>query len=267
MAQASSGLVVWITGGGSGIGRSLALEMASRGDTVVISGRRKDRLDQVKDEIEASGGKALALACDVTRESETHEVVAQIAKEFGKLDICVANAGFGVVAKFEKTTPEEWRRQMDVNFFGAIWTMQAALPYLRETKGRLAVVSSVAGKLAAARISAYAASKFALVAVCNSLYQELAGSGVSVTNILPGFVDTEISRVGNDGIYREGRGRHPNKLTWKAEHAAKPMASAIYKRKREAVITGHGKFAAFLGQYLPGMTYWAMSRQKTEDLY
>ena len=267
MTMQYQGLVTWITGGGTGIGRAMAIEIAKQGGIVILSGRRADRLSEVKTTIISMGGQADIWVCDVTQQERLEQITEEIVKKYGRLDVCIANAGFSVYGIFEKTTQEEWRRQMEINFFGVVWTTKAALPYLKKSRGRLAIISSVAGKLGAARVSAYCASKFALVGLCNSIYQEFKPLGVSVTNILPGFIESEIINVGNDGVYQKAVDKRPKKLIWGATKAAIPIVSAIHRRKREAVITGHGKIAVFLGQHLPGLTYWAMARKASEDLY
>jgi len=263
-----AGLVVWITGASSGIGRALAVQMASRGATVAVSARRVERLSELVDELNAKGQEARAFPCDVTNRAAVFSVAAQIADAIGRIDVVVANAGFGVQGAFIDVTPDAWKRQMDVNLFGVIWTLQAAIPYLIKTKGRAAVISSISGLLAFANTSAYSASKFALVGLCNSLYQELHASGVSVTNIMPGFVHSEITQVDSKGVFHEAwKDPRPSSLVWSAESAAKKITHAIMRRKREAVITGHAKVAAFMVRFLPALTYWLLARRPISRRY
>jgi NAD(P)-dependent dehydrogenase (short-subunit alcohol dehydrogenase family) len=253
--------IIWITGGGSGIGQALALHWAALGHTVIVSGRRADKLAETEHQAAGLSGHVFALACDVTDEKAVVACAAEIVKRYGRLDVCVANAGYSVYKNFEGVTPQEWHHQMDVNFFGAIWTMRAALPYLKATKGRLAVISSVSGKLASPRTSAYSASKFALVGVCNALYQELSGTGVSVTAILPGLVASDIVKVDNEGVYHADRvDKRPKRFVYPTDRAAADIARAIKKRKREAVITGHGKMGVFFVNHFSGLLYWVMRR-------
>ena len=154
--------VVWITGGGSGIGRGIALEYAKRGAAVAVSGRRVDRLEAVAAEIDAAGGRGLAVPCDVTDERQVEAAVAAVVEAFGRLDVALANAGFGVGGRMETLTGDDWRRQMAVNVVGVGITVSAALPELRRSGGRLGLVGSVAGFLAAPGSGAYSASKFAV---------------------------------------------------------------------------------------------------------
>lgn len=253
--------VVWITGGGSGLGRAMAEEFAARGAKVAVSGRRKDRLDETVKRISDAGGTAVAMECDVADEAQQASVLERIISELGRLDVAIANAGFGVAAPFEKITTEQWRKQLEVNVVGVATMLRLTIPELKKTKGRAVVISSVMGKISLAGSSPYCASKFALVGLCGSLHQELYGSGVSLTNICPGLVESEIALVDNDGVFREHRtDRRPKKFMWTGERAAKKMVRAIEKRKREYVFTGHGKVGAFLGQHFPGMAYWFMAR-------
>lgn len=255
-----TGHVAWITGGGSGIGRALALELARRGADVAVSGRREDRLIAVAREIEALGRRGLPVPCDVCDEAQLRRVSDAVVAHFGKLDIAVANAGFGVTGPLETLTAEEWRRQLDVNVVGLAMTAKHALPYLRESRGRLGLVGSVAGFIPLARNGAYSASKYAVRAIGQTLAIELAGTGVSVTTLHPGFVESEIAQVDNAGRFDPSRADpRPKKLMWRTDDAARVMADALYRRERERVFTGHGKLGALLGQHFPGLAVFAQS--------
>jgi NAD(P)-dependent dehydrogenase (short-subunit alcohol dehydrogenase family) len=261
MAESMANKVAWITGGGSGIGAALALDIASRGARVVVSGRREERLEAVVKAIKDAGGEARALVCDVTDEERVAACVSQITSELGSLDIVVANAGFGVAGRFEGVSTDQWKRQLDTNVIGVVNTLRISLPEVQKVSGRLAVVSSVMGKFAMSKSSPYVASKFALMGLCRCLQLELHGTGVSLTNLLPGLVSSEINQVDNDGVFHpEYEERRSKKLMWPADKAARVMADAIVRRKREYTFTGHGVLAAALGQHAPGMTHWLMTR-------
>ncbi len=261
MSKTFAGKVVWITGGSAGIGREMAFEFARQGARVAVSGRRKDRLDEVVSEVEQLGAEGLAVPCDVTVEAEVEAAVAQILDHWSRLDVAVANAGFGVSGKVEELTADDWRRQFDVNVVGAAITARHAIPALRETKGRLGLTGSVAGLMASPGAGAYHASKYALRALGQVLSLELDGSGVTCTTIHPGFVESEIAQVDNEGNFREDwTDRRPAALMWPTDKAAKVMVAAIRKRKREYVFTAHGKAAAFLGKHAPGVLHFAMTK-------
>lgn len=261
MAKRFDDHVAWITGGGTGLGRALALELSARGAHVCVSGRRMDKLSEVVRAIEADGGRALAIPCDVTDEDDLEAAVEQVVSAFGKLDVVVANAGFGVNGRIERLTAADWRRQLDTNVVGAAVTAAKALPALRETKGRIGLVSSVAGHVTWPGGGAYSASKFAVRAIGLTLSMELYGSGVSCTTLHPGLVESDIARVDNLGVYHEHReDPRPAALMWRADKAARSMLDALHARKREHVFTGHGVVGAWFGRHAPGLTYFAMER-------
>lgn len=259
MASKFKGQVVWITGASSGIGAALAKEFIKEGATVALSARRLDRLNELTKEL---GKSAHVFPLDVTKKAMVDSVADDIVDRLGKIDVVIANAGYGVLAPLEDISEEMWRKQFDTNVFGVVWTLQAAIPHLKKTGGRIAIMSSVAGKLAFGQGAAYSASKFALMGIANSLYQELHRDGVSVTTIAPGLVDSEIGQVDNHGR-KHGTNRFDSKsllFKWPTDKAAKVMLKAIYDRRREEIVTGHGKVAAFLGTHLPGITYWGMAK-------
>ncbi len=261
MQQQYRGKVVWITGASAGMGRALAREYARRGADVAVSARRLDRLEAVVNEIDASGRRGLAVACDVTQDEDVARAVDEVLARFGRLDVAIANAGFSVVGRLEQLSDADLRRQFDTNVFGAMSTARHALPALRRTRGRLGLVSSVAALLASPKTGAYTASKFALRGLGLTLAQELYPAGVSCTLLNPGFVATEIAQVDNAGTWDGSRrDKRPAKLMWTAEAAARVMADAVHRRKVEYTFTAHGKLGAWLGQHMPGLVHLLMRR-------
>ncbi len=258
-----SGQVVWITGGGSGIGRALAVELASQGAAVAVTGRREHKLAETVAAVKGGGGQALAVPGDVTDEAGMADVVAKVVAEMGRLDVAVANAGYVVEAPFAEITSDQWRQQIAVNVLGCITTGRAALPELQKNRGRLVLVSSVAGFFCSPHLASYNATKFAVRALGLTLSQEFHGSGVSCTTIYPGMVESEIIQTDNEGQYKSEvvSDERQAKLVWPAGKAARVMAKAIRKRKREFVFTGHGRFAAFIGKHFPGLAHFIMVRQ------
>lgn len=258
MAGKFDGKVIWITGASSGIGASLAKEFAKEGGIIALSARRVDRLNALREEI----ANAHIYLLDVQNKALNEEVANKIALELGAIDVVVANAGYGVFGNLTDLTEEMWRKQFDTNVFGVVWTLQAAIPHLKKSRGRIAIMSSVAGKMPLGESSAYSASKSALTAIANSLYLELYQSGVSVTNLAPGLVESEFGHVDNLGEFKEKKRdrRFGNLFRWPTEKAAKIMVKAIKDRKRDEVVTGHAKVAAFLSSHLPSLTYWGMAK-------
>ena len=255
------GKVVWITGGGSGIGKALALEFGSQGAVVAVSGRRVEPLEETASEIEKAGGEGIVASCDVTKVSELQQTVADIVDEAGRLDVAVANAGFSVTGPFEELTAADWQRQFDVNVTGLAMTVKYALPHLRDTKGRVVLMGSVAGTVGVPKNGPYSASKFAVRGIGQTLTAELAGSGVTCTTLLPGFVESQIGKVDNKGQLREEwEDQRPAKLMWPADRAARAMIRAIRRRNSERVITGHGKVVTFFANHAPRLTQWVTGR-------
>ena len=190
----------------------------------------------------------------MTRDGELESAVARTREAFGRLDVVIANAGFGVVGPVEGLRLEDFRRQFETNVFGVLRTVYATLDDLKRTRGKLAILGSVSGHLATPGGSPYAMSKFAVRALSEALRHELRPAGVAVTLISPGFVESEIRLVDNQGNLRTGgRDIVPGWLRMGAEPAARKIVTAIERRQREAVITGHGKAVVFVQRHAPGL--------------
>lgn len=258
------GKTVFITGGSSGIGAALGRAFAAQGARVALAARSADRLAGVVEEITSGGGQAIAVRCDVTSRAEVDAAVAETVERFGSLDVVVANAGFGVSGPFERLTTEDFRRQFDTNFFGVLDTVYAALPHVIASKGRIAVVSSVYGKLGGPTTSAYCASKFAVCGFSESLYFELADKGVSVTCINPGIIESNLRMVDNKNRWHaERKDPIPSWIAMDTDKAARQMVRAIARRKPDVTIANHGKLAVFLRSHFP-RTFRFAFRQATK---
>jgi NADP-dependent 3-hydroxy acid dehydrogenase YdfG len=180
--------VFLITGASSGIGAATARRAAEPGYRLVLAARSKGKLDMLAEEL---GGPAYALAvqCDVTDFAQQEAMVAAALEHFGRIDVVWANAGFGAKRGFLEETPEHWRDMVLTNVLGAAYTIRAAIPALKDTAGHLLLTSSVAGRRAIPG-SLYSATKHAVTAMAEAARQELNGTGIRVTSIEPGMVDT-----------------------------------------------------------------------------
>jgi len=190
-----------VTGASSGIGEQTAATLAELGADVGVAARRTDRLDALVDRISADGGKALAVAADVTDEAQANSAVAAAVDRFGRLDTVVANAGVMLLGPIEGADTTEWRRMIELNTLGALYTAHAALPHLlaaAEQEPRrvadLVITSSVAGRTVRLGSGVYNASKHAVGAFAEALRQEVTQRHVRVSLIEPGNYGTEIGR-------------------------------------------------------------------------
>jgi len=246
--------VAFITGASSGIGAAVAEAFAEEGARVVLTARRMDRMDAVKERIEAAGGTALALPCDVTRRESIDAAIAKSVEAFGGLDVVLANAGFGVSGAMSRLETADYRRQFETNVFGLLDTVHAALPHLERSRGRLGLVSSVMGHVSMPASAPYCASKYAVAALAQCFYYDLADKGVSVTGIYPGIVASEIRSVNNQGAYTGRKDPAPAWITMPAEKAARQIVRALYRRKPECVVTFHGKLMVGMARHFPRTT-------------
>ena len=253
--------VALVTGASSGIGAGMGLELARRGAAVVLTARRVERLEEVARRIRDLGGRALAVRCDVTADGDLEAAVAAALERFGRLDWVVANAGFGVGGRFERLTLDDYRRQLETNFFGVVRTAAASLEALTESRGCLAVVGSVNSFLALPAVSAYCVSKFAVRAFARSLRHELRPAGVAVTLLAPGFVASEIRQVDNQGHYREEwHDTVPRWLVMPTDTAARKLVDGMVRRRRTVVVTGHGKVMVWLERHAPWLVAFLTDR-------
>jgi len=177
-----------ITGASSGIGAATARHAADAGYRLVLAARSVDRLGKLADEL---GGdqRALAVPCDVTQWDQQTAMVQTALEHFGRLDVVFANAGFGAPRGFLNSDPEHWRSMVLTNVYGAALTIRATFEALKETRGHLLLTGSVAGRRALPG-SLYSATKWAVTAMGEAARQDLNGTGVRVTLIEPGMVDT-----------------------------------------------------------------------------
>jgi NAD(P)-dependent dehydrogenase (short-subunit alcohol dehydrogenase family) len=193
------GKIVIITGASSGIGEAAAVRLAREGATVVVAARRADRLQALTGEIDSAGGRALAVACDVTSDEDRRRLVKETLGAFGRIDALVNNAGYGQRGPIELVPVDLIRKNFETNLFSLIALTQLVIPVMRKQhSGTIVNISSVAGRIARPLSSVYDATKHALEAISDGLRGELAPFGVKVVIIEPGFIVTEFLGVANE---------------------------------------------------------------------
>lgn len=253
--------VAWITGASSGIGRAMAFEWARLGYKVVLSARRKEVLEEIANEMKHSGQQAMVVPIDIMEEKSIQNAVQTIINTWGRIDVAVANAGFGVFGSIEKLTAKDWNRQLQGNVVGLALTVKYALPYLRKYQGRIGLMGSVGAYLPNPHVGAYGASKAAVHSIGLTLQVELMGTGVSCTTIHPGFVVSEIAKIDNEGIWHPERpDPRPANLMWPTDKAAKVIIKAILKRRRNYIFTTHGRAIVWLQRWVPGLVRTIVSK-------
>lgn len=198
--------IALITGGGRGIGRSIALAFAREGAGIVVAARTFTQVEGVAQEItDQFHSKALAIACDVSDVKSVEAMFARTAEFFGRgVDILVNNAGIAQSAPIGKTDDELWDRHLAINLSGSFYCTRAALPAMAERGwGRIINMASIAGKTGAPYIAAYSASKHGLLGLTRSTALELAAKGITANAICPGYVDTVMTTRGIENITRK----------------------------------------------------------------
>lgn len=247
--------VVVITGASKGIGAELARQLAAKGANLVLGARNAPELEAVAEQCRKAGTQVVTVRTDVAEERDCQALVSGAQLAFGRLDVLVNNAGATMWARFEEVADLAiLARIMQVNYMGSVYCTRHALPLLRQSRGLVVGISSLAGRTGVPTRTGYAASKHAMTGFFDSLRIELAGSGVDVTMVYPGFVATGIreNATGPDGKpiqvspVREGE-------VMSVEDCAARIVRAIERREREVVMTARGKMGLWLKLLAPGL--------------
>ena len=255
MDRSFTGKVVVITGASEGIGAEMARQLAPEKPRLVLAARRLDVQERVAAQCIALGAEALAVRCDVGVQADCKALADAALAHFGRIDVLVNNAGVSGHARFEDVTDFTWYEDMmRVNFMGSLWCTRYALPALRDSRGLVAGISSLAGKIGVPGRTAYSPSKFAQAGFFEALRNELGGTGVDVTVVFPGVVATEIrlhgygfdgKAAGRSGLKEEG--------AMAVEECARQTIAALRARRRELVMTPKGRLGLWLRLIAPGM--------------
>lgn len=247
-----SNQVVWVIGASSGIGRATAKAFSEAGAAVILSARQVPELESLAKEL---NGESLVVPLDITDPDGRERAWEQARTWKGHVDVLVNNAGVSQRARALETTEETLRRVMEINFFGTVALTKLVTPAMLERKsGQIVTVTSVTGQVATPLRSGYAASKHALHGYFDALRAELHGTGVDVTIIMPGFVNTNISiaAVTADGSPL-GRLEDNTAGGISPEQCAAGIVKATAARKREKLIGGREILSVYLKRFAPGL--------------
>ncbi len=246
-----------LTGAAGGIGEALARQLAAEGARLALADLNAEGLESVGEACRALGSEVLEIPTDVTDREQCRALIAGAVETWGGIDALFSNAGVSMWARFEDVTDISFFEQlMAVNYFGPLYCTYYALPCLRESRGRIVVVTSSAGKVGAPMHSGYAASKHALHGFFDSLRTELVGTGIRITLVAPMYVKTGIR------LHRfEADGSHPSvdpyddskSRSMTPDQAAKIIIRAAMKGKREVIVSLELKAAVKLRPFFPGV--------------
>jgi short-subunit dehydrogenase len=232
-----------ITGGTTGIGRELALQLARAGTKVVVCGRRQEMIDEV---VRAVPDKIVGISADVSDPDRAAAVVAEAIQKLGSLDLVIANAGFGINKHASKLQPSEVVQVLALDAIGACVTITAAIPHmLSRGRGHLVGISSIAGMRGMPTSAAYSASKAALSTFLESIRVDLRSTDIKVTDVRPGFVDTPLTK----------KNKFPMPFMVSAEDAARRILRAIARDRRVFLFPAPLAIAAWLLARMPRWIY------------
>lgn len=239
-----------ITGGSSGIGKSLVLKYAEEGYAVVFTGRNEERMNEVS---QLLGDKPhLALVLDAASKEDNEMMVNKCIEHYGTLDVLICNAGITMRALFEDLDLDVFTKLMNINFYGTIYATKYALPHILKSKGTIIGISSINGWRSTPARSAYCSSKYAMQGFFESLRTEVMNRGVHVLVVCPGFTSSNIRKVAltADGS-SQGESPRKEKNMMSSEEVASRTFKAAKRKKRDLILTSEGKMAVFLNKIIP----------------
>ena len=247
--------VIWITGASSGIGEALVHECARQGAKVVLSARRTEELNRVASQAKLAEGAYLVLPFDLADTSQAGNYAEQIINTFGTIDLLINNGGQSQRAEAIQTTAETERKLFEINYFSAVNLSKAVLPVmLKQGKGKIVVISSIAGKFGFYLRSTYSAAKHALYGYFESLRLEIETKGLSVLIVSPGKIKTNVSlnaESGSGSSHNKMDESHENAMS--AEECARQIVAAILADKEEVLIGRKELLAVKIKRFFPGL--------------
>lgn len=264
MGREIKGKRVLVTGTSSGIGRSLATNLVRDGAAVAMMARSAELLDELARDLTRKGGDVLAVPGDVTVAEDRTRALDAIRTRFGGLDLLINNAGIGGCGHFANSNEELLRRTMEVNFFGPVDLIRAAVPILKEgNQPAIVNVASMCGRRALPGWSEYSASKFALAGFTEALRGEMARFDIEVLLIVPGLTH---SSLGEHLLRNETRMKIDYSKGMSADYVADRIIHAIRKNRRETVLGTEAKWMLRINRFFPRLVDRLISR-KVKKLY
>jgi len=263
--------VVIITGGSSGIGKACAESFGRAGAKIVITGRNRENLSEVSNELEKSGIDVLSIVADSANEQDNKRMIEETLARFGKIDVLINNAGITMRSQFNEVDLNVFKKVMDINFYGTVYATKYALPHILKSKGSVVGISSIAGHRGLPERTAYSSSKFAMQGFLESLRTELLKKEVHVLAACPGFTTSNIRNraLTKDGSVQGESPRDEDKMM-SAEEVAEAILKAVKHRKRDLVLTTQGKFTVMMNKLLPGLmdkiVYKTLAKEKNTSL-
>jgi NADP-dependent 3-hydroxy acid dehydrogenase YdfG len=220
--------VVVITGASSGMGEAAAKHLSNLGATIVLGARRADRIEKLAKEINDNGGKAIAIAVDVTQRDQVKKLVDAAVEQFGRVDVLLNNAGIMPLSLVESLHVDEWDKMIDVNLKGVLNGIAAVLPYMKEQKsGQIINTSSVAGHKVFSGSAVYSATKFAVRALTEGLRMEVKPYNIRTTIVCPGAVKTELLEHITDADVKQANEDYVGAVGISPDSFARVLAFAI----------------------------------------
>jgi short-subunit dehydrogenase len=246
--------IIWITGASSGIGEALVYEFSKQEAKLIISSRDELALDRVKRNCSNASEDVFILPFDLTDQPDIEAKTILALNKWGSVDYLILNAGIAARDFAENTDMSVFRMVMDTNYFGPVALTKAVLPsMLLGKKGHIIVVSSLSGKFGVPKLSAYAGSKHALHGFFESLRMEIRKTGVTISIIIPGFINTPILMKAMDGSGNiSGKNLSVNEKGMSPEECASRMVKAIRKGKQETLIGGSESLSVYFHRFFPG---------------
>ena len=246
--------VVILTGASTGIGEAMAHQLADQGAWLALAARNAQKLEAVAAACRARGGRALVVPTDVTNEDECRELAERAVAEYGRIDTLINNAGLSMWMKFEDVEDlDSLEYIMRVNYFGSMYCSYYALPHLKQSRGRIVAVASVAGRTGIPTRTGYAAGKHAVVGFFESLRIEVEDDGISVTIAFPDFVASGMHTrsLGADGQPLGHNPLHVDKIMT-SDECARLILEGAAARKRQVIMSTRSRFGQWLKLIAPG---------------